>query len=104
MTEKPADATNAAMLNVQKELLETYEQASRAWVARTKTEVELWSELCAKITGSRSVPEALQAYQKYATQRMQVAAEDTQRLLGEFQKITQKTGRSWSSGWPTTIS
>jgi hypothetical protein len=34
-----------AMLAVQKELLEGYEEASRAWIARVKSEVELWSGL-----------------------------------------------------------
>jgi hypothetical protein len=29
------------MVNVQKELLDVYEQASRAWVARVKSEVDL---------------------------------------------------------------
>jgi hypothetical protein len=35
---------------LQKELLEAYEQASRAWLARVQSEVALWSELATKLT------------------------------------------------------
>lgn len=33
-----------AMFNVQKELLDGYEEASRAWIARLRSEVALWSQ------------------------------------------------------------
>jgi hypothetical protein len=33
------------MTRVQKEILDAYEQANRAWLARMKSEVEFWSEL-----------------------------------------------------------
>ena len=88
------------MLNMQKELLEAYEQASRAWLARVKSEVELWSELAAKLSSTHSVPEILQTYQKCVAQRMQMAAEDGRQLFEECQKITQKIGQSMSNRWP----
>jgi Phasin protein len=90
-----------AMLGMQKELLDSYEQASRAWLARVKSEVDLWSALAAKLSTTRSVPEALNAYQECAAQRMQMAAEDGQRLLAECQKITQQLTGSLSNGWPS---
>jgi hypothetical protein len=65
-----------AMINMQKELLEAYEQASRTWLARVKSEADLWSELATKLAATRSVPDALGAYQECVTQRMQLAAED----------------------------
>lgn len=43
-----------AVLNLQKELLDTYEEASRAWLSRVKSEVELWSNLASKLTELRS--------------------------------------------------
>jgi hypothetical protein len=46
----------------------------------------LWSELATKLTATRSVPEALEAY----TQRMQVTAEHGQRVFKDCQQITQK--------------
>jgi hypothetical protein len=73
-----SDATqsrgNTGMVNMQKELLDAYEQASGAWLARVKSEVDLWSELAAKLSATRSMPEALESYQKFVTQRMQMAA------------------------------
>src|SRR6516225_7648076 len=79
---------NAA--NLQKELIDTYEQASRAWLSRVNSEIALWSELATKLSATRSMPEALEVYQKCAAQRMQMAVEVGQRLFDECRRITQK--------------
>jgi 16S rRNA U1498 N3-methylase RsmE len=89
-----------AMLGMQKELLEACEQASRAWLARVKSEVDLWSELAAKLTKTRSAPEALSAYQECVAQRMQMAAEDWQRLSDDYQRIMQTISQSPVNGRP----
>ena len=89
-----------AMLGVHKELLEAYEQANRAWLARVKSEVDLWSELANKLAATRSAPEAMQAYQQSVAQRMQMAAEDSRHMLEDCQKIMSKLGHSLSNGWP----
>ena len=94
-------AQTEGILNLQKEFLEIYEQASRAWLDRVKSEVELWSRLGAKLTAIRSLPDALEAYQKCLGERMQMAAEDGKRLFDECQNITQKTAGSLNGGrWP----
>jgi hypothetical protein len=94
-------AQTEGMLNLQKELLETYEQASRAWLDRVRSEVELWSRLGEKLTATRSVPEAMDAYQKCVGERMHMAAEDGKRLFNECQNITQKIAGSLNGGgWP----
>jgi Phasin protein len=104
-TASPAQEGSEAMVNMQKELLDVYEQASRAWLARVKSEVDLWSDLATKLSATRSMPEALESYQKFVTQRMQMAAEDGRQLVEDCQKMTQKMTRSLSStGWPTTSS
>jgi hypothetical protein len=93
-------AQTEGLLNLQKELLETYERASRAWLDRVKSEVELWSRFCAKLTATRSVPEAMEAYQHCVAERMQMAAEDGKRLFDECQNLTQKIARSMNgSRW-----
>ena len=89
-----------AMLGVQKELLEAYEQVSRAWLARIKSEVDLWSELATKLAGTRSAPEALGAYQECFAQRMQMAAEDWRRLSDDCQKVMQTIVQSPLNGRP----
>jgi hypothetical protein len=90
-----------AMLGMQKELLDAYEQASRAWLARVRSEVDLWTELAAKLTATRSLPEAVGTYQECMTQRMQMAADDGRRMSEECQKFMQKFTRPLSNGWPT---
>src|SRR5262245_1944952 len=87
------EAQTEGMLNLQKELLETYEQASHAWLDRVRSEVELWSRLGAKLTATRSVPEAMEAYQKCVGERMQMAAEDGKRLFDECRSEERRVGK-----------
>ena len=79
-----------AATNLQGELSETYEQASRSWLSRVNSEIALWSELATKLSTPRSIPEVLEVYQRCAAQRMQLAVEDGQRLFDECQRITQR--------------
>jgi hypothetical protein len=95
------EAQTEAMMAMQKDLVDAYEQISRAWLARLQSEAELWQELAAKVSGSRSVPDALGAYQQCVAQRMQIAADDGRRLLEDSQKIMGTVARSMSKGWPT---
>ncbi len=90
-----------ATLGIQKELLETYEQASRAWLARVQSEIELWSDLANKLSATRSLPDALGAYQSSVAQRLQMAAEDGRRMTAECQEVMGKITRSLTKGWPS---
>jgi hypothetical protein len=63
-----------------------------------KSEVEFWSDLASKLSATRSVPEAMEAYQKSAAQRMQMATEDGRRLTEDYQRIIQKFSGSLSNG------
>ena len=90
-----------ATLEIQKELLETYEQASRVWLARVQSEIELWSDLANKLTATRTLPDAMGAYQESVAQRLQMAADDGRRLTAESQEIMGKITRALSKGWPT---
>jgi hypothetical protein len=76
-------------------------QASRAWLDRVKSEVELWTELPTKLSSTRSLPDALGTYQQCVTQRMQMAAEDGRRMSDEYQRFLQKLTRLLPNGWPT---
>ena len=90
-----------AMLAMQKELLDGYEQANRSWLSRVKSEADLWSELAKKLTSTQSVPEALGAYQEAIAQRMQMAAEDGKKLSEDTQKIMKTITTSAPKGSPT---
>ena len=76
-----------AMLNVNKELLDAYQEASKAWIGRVQSEVQFWSELAGKLAASRSVPEGLGAYGEGISHRLQMAAEDGRRLFEDGQKM-----------------
>jgi Phasin protein len=89
-----------ATFKIQKDVLDAYEEASRAWLARVHSEVELWSQLATKLAATRSVPEALSAYQESVAQRMQMAAEDGKRLSDDCRDIMGKIAGSFTKGWP----
>jgi hypothetical protein len=86
------------VLNLQKELLDAYEEASRAWLSRVKSEVELWSNLATKLTATRSVPEGMETYRDCVSQRVQMAADDGRRLFDDGQKIISALTRSLNGG------
>jgi hypothetical protein len=90
-----------AAIALQTEILDAYQKAGDAWLARVKSEVDFWSDLSTKLTATRSVPEALENYTKFVSQRMQMTADDGRRLFNDCQKITQKIALSLSKGWPT---
>ena len=87
-----------AMFHAQQGMFNAYQEAGRAWAHRLKSEVELWSDLAAKVTASRSLPEGLRAYQDSISHRVQMAAEDSQRLLEDSQKMIAAVTNSLSSG------
>jgi hypothetical protein len=98
---KLGESQAEAMAAMQKELLGTYEQISRAWLERVKAEADLWSELAGKISGARSVPDALEAYRDCVAQRMQMAADDGRKLFDDAQKMMNTLTKTMSKGLPT---
>jgi hypothetical protein len=86
-----------AMVSMQKELLDAYQQIGCAWLVRVQSEVDLWAALAAKLAATRSVPEALKAYQECVAQRMQMVAEDGRRISENCQEIVSKITRSLSN-------
>ena len=68
---------------------------------RMQSEAALASELAAKLTAVRSIPEAATAYQEWATRRMEMAAEDARRLFTDAQKLAKTGTRLLSNGLRT---
>jgi hypothetical protein len=75
---------------LQMDALDAYERASRLWLERVKSELELWSELGAKLTSACSVNDALEAYATSVALRMQMTIADGQRLFDECREVTQQ--------------
>ena len=72
---------------VQKQLLDTFEQFNRQQLARGKQEMEFASEFAGKITSARSVPDVMNAYQNWISKRMALYVEDGQRVLNTTMKL-----------------
>lgn len=87
-----------AILKIHKELFGAYEEASRAWAGRLKSDVELWSELAKKLTASKSVPEGLEAYRESLSHRIQMAVEDGRRMFEEGQNLIATVTNSIMNG------
>ena len=87
-------------LSLQKAILDSCEHASRAWMDRVQSEISLWSDLASRLSSTKSVPEALEAYSKCVSQRMQMAADDGRKLAEEAQQLTQKFAKSLGNGRP----
>jgi hypothetical protein len=85
---------------IQKELLEDWQQAGRDWLDRMQSEMALWGELGSKLAATRSASEAFDAYVKCVAQQMKMTGQDAERLLKDFQYVTQKVAQALNNGWP----
>jgi hypothetical protein len=86
-----------AMAAVQTELLDGFQEIGQHWVARATSETNLASELAAKLTSARSVPETMTAYQEWASRRMQLAIEDSRRLFADGLKLAETGARLFTN-------
>ena len=90
-----------AAVALQKELSKPMSKPVALGLLACNPKCPLWSELATKLTATRSVPEALEAYTKCVSQRMQMTAEHGQRVFKDCQQITQKITKSLTNGWPS---
>ena len=88
---------------VQKEFLSVYEQAGRAWVARAQSEAALWSDLVTKLSATHSAPEVLDAYSKCLSRRMEMAMEDSRRMIEEYQVAVGKIATAMKNNGSSSI-
>ena len=85
-----------AMVALQRELSEICEEVTRAWLARVASEISLWSEIAAKLTTARSVPDVLAVCAKSALQPIQMTVDDGRRLINESRR--RSAGRLATDG------
>jgi hypothetical protein len=84
---KLSEAQTNALIDMQRKFLGACEEMGRAWLARVKSETELWSDLANEIQGARSIPDALSAYQQGMARRLQMAVDDGRRLAEDSQHL-----------------
>jgi hypothetical protein len=87
-------------MEIQKELQALIVQANQDWLARAEKERALASELAARLTGAKSLPDVAKEYQEWMTRRMELMAEDSQKFFADSQKFMNSAVRLMSRGWP----
>ena len=80
-------------VSAQVELLHQLRALNEIWLNRLRSDVYLASEFIAKLTESRSIPEAMSASQEWTTRRLQMMAEDGQQLATVIQKLAETSAR-----------
>jgi hypothetical protein len=93
-------ANMEGLTKIQKEFGGAFEETSRYWSDRAKSEAEFASDLVAKLSGARSIPDATTVYQEWLGRRMERLAEDSQKFAADCQKLTTEwtklvTGETW---------
>jgi hypothetical protein len=98
MAEKHTHPARAVTPNFT-EIIETFGEVSREWMARAKSETGLASELVDKLTAARSFAETTTAYGEWMARRMELCAEDGRRFWADTtQKFMEAGTRLLSNG------
>jgi Phasin protein len=80
-------------VSAQVELLHQLRALNEIWLNRLRSDVNLASEFTAKLTESRSIPEAMSASQEWTMRRLQMMAADGQQLATVIQKLAETSAR-----------
>ena len=76
-----------ALMEIQQNLFDVFQEINQAWFDRARSAATIHSELIAKLSTARTVPETADAYQQCMGKRMEMMVEDGRRLLADSQKI-----------------
>jgi hypothetical protein len=76
-----------AIVEIQRELLETFEAINQAWFERARSEASLTSELMSKLSTARTVPETASACRECLGKQMDLLADDSRRFFADSQKF-----------------
>ena len=90
----------SSLIEAQRELSSSIEQANRDWLARAKAEQDFTAECTTKLMAAKSFPEAANVYQEWISRRMATMADDNQKLLQDAQKLMASLGKLLWSGGP----
>jgi Phasin protein len=85
------------LVQAQSEFFEKIQKINQDWFDRIQLEATVASEFATKLTAARSVPETAAIYQEWARRRLEIAAEDGKRLLGNSQQFMEMGARLLSN-------
>ncbi len=87
-----------ALLEIQKEMMHTFESINHDLFNRIKAEAKLASEYMSKLSAVRSVPDATTAYKEWASREMELLAEDGRHIMANSEKLMQASQRLFAKG------
>lgn len=87
-----------ALMEIQQELFDVFQEINQAWFDRARSAATINSELIAKLTTARTMPETADAYQQCVGKRMEMLVEDGRRLLADSQKIVSVGSKFLTNG------
>src|SRR5215475_9677776 len=87
-----------SLMEVHKELLDTFERVQRDRLARTMEETRLASEFAAKVASARSIPDIMAIYQQWIAKCEEMIAEDSRKFLDDSQKVANAALSLLSNG------
>lgn len=85
--------------HTQSELFDKLQEANQRWLDRIQVEAKSASEFASKLTGARSIPDAITAYQEWASQCFEMMTEDRKHLLDDYQNFAKMSARLLAPGW-----
>jgi hypothetical protein len=89
-----------AFVNAQTELLDEIQEANRRWMDRFQSEANLASEFASKLSGVRTIPDAMAVSRDWATRYFQMLAEDGKHFADDTRKLMETGARMFANGGP----
>jgi hypothetical protein len=86
LTQIGAKSVNAG-LRMQAEMFDTFHAISRDWMTRATSEAELALKLPNRMSGVRSIPDAISTYQEWLGEMWSLCNEDSRRMVADGQRI-----------------
>lgn len=87
-----------AFVNAQTELLDEIQEANRRWMDRFQSEANLASEFASKLSGTRTMPDAMAVSRDWATRYFQMLAEDGRHFADDTRKLMETGARMFTNG------
>ena len=87
-----------AFVNAQTELLDEIQEANRRWMDRFQSEANLASEYASKLSGARTIPDAMAVSRDWATRYFQMLAEDGRNFADDTRKLMETGARMFTNG------
>jgi len=91
-----ARSVNAG-LRMQTEMFDALQSISRDWMTRATSEAELAFNLPNRLTGVRTIPDAISTYQEWLSEWLAMCGEDGRHFVSNGQKIVATGMRCFSN-------